>query len=77
MRSRTLTAAAVLVASLALSAAVWYYTGHPFAFLFVPFVPFLFRGGDDAASRTCPECGFSTRREEYEFCPRDGTGLRE
>jgi len=50
-------------------------------FLFVPFVPFLFRGssGTDAPATEriaeCPQCGFRTTDESYDFCPRDGTRL--
>jgi hypothetical protein len=46
-------------------------------FLFLPFVPFLFRGEDPQPEpRTCPSCGFSTDNESYDYCPRDGTELR-
>jgi len=91
--SRTVTAIAGLVASLLASVALpWYFDSLVF-FLFLPFVPFLFRrrrtgqGGtgrsgaepDDAGPepsvRECPACGFRTRRDDYEYCPRDGRRL--
>jgi len=84
--SRSLTAVAGLVASLLISVVLWWYTGALFLFLFVPFVPFLFRGfagGGQSSEREppeqlrCPECGFSTRNQEYEYCPRDGQPLEE
>lgn len=81
--SRTLTAVAGLLASLAVSAALWWQFDTLAVFLLVPFVPFLFRGrGDDRSpdrppARECPECGFSTRSPEYDYCPRDGRRLAE
>ncbi len=84
MRSRTLTAVAGVLASLAVSAVLYVYLDTLFVFLVVPFVPVLFRGlrgdgdvDDRPQVRECPECGFRTRDEEYEFCPRDGLRLRE
>ena len=86
MRRRLATATAGLVASLALSAAVYYYTNALFVFLLVPFVPLLFRGlaGESSAAepsvapdsqvRECPRCDFRTS-EAYEYCPHDGTRL--
>ena len=81
MKSRAATAAVGLVASLAVSVVVYYYTDSLFVFLFVPLVPFLFRGlgGDsspasDPQIRECPRCGFQTT-EAYEHCPHDGTRL--
>jgi hypothetical protein len=45
-------------------------------FLFVPFVPFLFRGARERPPvRECPVCGFRTRDPEYDYCPRDGHRL--
>lgn len=83
--SRTLTAAAGVAVSLILSAVLWYAFGTAVFFLFVPFVPFLFRGtaapgsggsrDPEEAVRTCPACGFRTRDPAHEFCPRDGTRL--
>lgn len=80
--SRLLTAAAGLVASLAVSILLWVYFGTFVFFLFVPFVPFLFRGLGDSdrrepSPRECPQCGFETLDDEYEYCPRDGRRLRE
>ncbi|WP_435064735.1 hypothetical protein [Halobaculum sp. EA56] len=80
--SRTLTALVGVVASLAVSVAAWVYFDTLLVFLVVPFVPLLFRGltggdGDRPPERTCPECGFTTRSPEANFCPRDGTELRE
>ncbi|MFB6166332.1 MAG: hypothetical protein ABEJ31_14320 [Haloarculaceae archaeon] len=78
VRSRTVTAVAGLVASIIVSALLWRYF-HTFVFfLFVPFVPVLFRragSADRPPVRECPTCGFRTRADEYEFCPRDGTRL--
>lgn len=80
--SRTLTALAGLLGSVALSALVYVYTGSILFFLFIPFIPFLFlRGGDDDGDgppvRTCSRCEFSTRDPEFEYCPRDGSRLYE
>lgn len=77
--SRWTTALVGLALSLALSAALYYYFDTLFAFVFLPFVPFLLRGGsgDDSEpeTRTCPACGFETRSPDYDYCPRDGTAL--
>lgn len=82
--SRTLTALAGLVISLAVSAVVWKVFGVPFLFFAVPFVPVLFsrrlRGGDGATERPvreCPACGFRTADPRFDYCPRDGTRLDE
>ncbi|WP_276272897.1 hypothetical protein [Haloarcula litorea] len=79
--SRTVTAAAGLLASLAVSAALWWYFDTLAVFLVVPFVPFLSRrlGGDEdrPPARECPECGFRTRSPEFDYCPRDGRRLGE
>jgi len=77
MRSRVATAAAGLLASLAVSVLVWWYFDTLLLFLLIPFVPFLFRGERDQAVRECSSCGFRTTSPEYEFCPRDGERLRE
>jgi hypothetical protein len=63
--------------SLLVSVAAYVYLDTLLLFLFLPFVPFLFRDGDEAASggRTCPECGYRTRATDHEYCPRDGTRL--
>lgn len=76
--SRTATAVVGLVVGLAVSAAAWVAFDSLVLFLFVPFVPFLFRRGDRERPprRTCPTCGFATRDPEYEHCPRDGRRLR-
>ncbi|WP_424016582.1 hypothetical protein ACOZ4N_11815 [Halorientalis pallida] len=77
--SRTVTAAVGVAVSLVVSVALWWYFESFVFFLFLPFVPFLFRdggGGDDAERvRECPECGFRTTADAYEFCPRDGRRL--
>jgi len=80
--SRTATALAGLVASVALSAAAWVAFDSLLLFLFVPFVPFLFswgsdrgRDGADRPDRECPACGFHTDDPRYDYCPRDGTPL--
>ncbi len=81
--SRTLTAGVVGLASLAVSAAVWYYTGVAVLLLVVPFVPLLVRwaGGDETDEpqpvRSCPVCGFRSHDPSVAFCPRDGTELEE
>lgn len=78
--TRTLTAAVGVVASLAISAAAWYYFNSLVLFLFVPFVPFLFRRTRNKTApeeRVCPVCDFRTRNPEYGHCPRDGTRLEE
>lgn len=82
MNSRLLTAAVGLVASLAISAALWLYFDTFLFFLFLPFVPFLFRGvGDnerkEPTPRECPRCDFQTLNDEYDYCPRDGRRLEE
>ncbi|MFB6304735.1 MAG: hypothetical protein ABEH47_06180 [Haloferacaceae archaeon] len=77
--SRTATAAAGVVLSLLVSAAVWWLFDVLFLFFLVPFVPFLFsRRWGERAERTvrrCPECGFRTADPEFDYCPRDGTPL--
>lgn len=80
--SRLLTAAAGLVASLAVSVLLWVYFDTVLFLLFVPFVPFLFRGFSDdkrrqQRPRECPQCGFQTLDGEYDYCPRDGRRLTE
>ncbi|WP_423751148.1 hypothetical protein [Salinirarus marinus] len=76
--SRTLTALLGFAVSLAASVAAWYYFDTLLVFLFVPFVPLLFRRGNEAEPppvRECPTCGFTTRNPSYDYCPRDGTDL--
>lgn len=78
--SRLATAVVGILVSLAVSFVVWRVFDVAVFFLAVPFVPFLFRrrvddGDDRPAVRTCPECGFSTRNQSFEHCPRDGTRL--
>ena len=82
--SRTITALAGLVASLALSAAIYVATGSLLLFVFVPFIPFVLSrslGGradeETAPVRECPNCGFRARDPEFDYCPRDGRRLRE
>lgn len=77
-RSRTVTAAVGLLASLLLSVAVWWYFNSLVLFLVVPFVPFLLRGGEKRVvpeTRRCPACGFETTNDAYDYCPRDGRRL--
>ena len=79
--SRTLTALAGLAVSLSVSVVLWWYFDTLAVFLFLPFVPFLFRdfgNGDTEAqppARRCPQCGFRTTAEEYDYCPHDGARL--
>ena len=75
--SRTATAVVGVVGSLLVTGALYYYTGQLLVFLAVPFVPFLFRGRgrERPPVRECPVCGFQTRNEEYDYCPRDGHRL--
>lgn len=77
MASRTATAIAGLIVSVLVSVVAWVVFDFPFLFLFVPFIPFLFRRGtsDRPPVKECPECGFSTRNPEFSYCPRDGTHL--
>lgn len=91
--SRTVTAAVVGAASLAASVGLYLYTGSLFVFFLLPFVPFLFSGrgreseretkteteadAGERAVRTCPRCEFHTRKADFEYCPRDGSRLRE
>jgi hypothetical protein len=83
--SRTLTALAGLLVSLAVSVAVYVYTGSLLLFLVVPFVPFLFSSlpRDEAGThekrpvKRCPSCDFRARDPEFDYCPRDGRRLRE
>lgn len=80
--SRTLTALVGLAVSVLVSVALYWYTNSFVVFLFVPFVPFLFRRltgdgerGRRPEHRECPECGFRTVDPEHEYCPRDGRRL--
>lgn len=77
--SRIATALVGLAASLAISVAAWVYFDSLLLFLFVPFVPFLFRRGADGTGRpdiaSCPTCGFRTSNPDYTHCPLDGTPL--
>ena len=75
MRARAATAAAGLVVSVGLSVLAWRYFGLPVFLVFLPFVPFLFRSRERQSVRECPVCGFRTRDEDYDYCPRDGERL--
>ncbi|WP_267640220.1 hypothetical protein [Haloarchaeobius amylolyticus] len=78
MDRRFLVAAGGLLASLALSVFLWWRFETLAVFLFLPFVPFLFRRGGDTTDpdrRTCPRCGFETSDPRNEYCPRDGERL--
>ena len=75
-RASLVAAAAGLLGSLLLSVAAYVYFDTLLLFLFVPFVPFLFRRSTDRPPvRRCPTCGFRTRSPEFDYCPRDGTEL--
>lgn len=73
MDTRWLTALVGLLASFAISVLAWQYFDTFLFFLLVPFVPVLF--GRRSATRRCPQCGFETADEGFEYCPRDGTPL--
>ena len=74
--ARTATAVTGLLASLAVTLLLWWYFDSLFVFLFLPLVPFLFRDrAAESSVRECPACGFRTRAEEYDYCPRDGHRL--
>ena len=81
--SRVLTAVAGLVASVAVSLFVYLQYDTLLVFLFLPFLPILFRRGVEAEAeanartRECPECGFRTADPEFTHCPRDGHRLEE
>ncbi|MFW6448696.1 MAG: hypothetical protein ACOC0X_04025 [Halobacteriota archaeon] len=72
--ARWSTAAVGLLASLAISAVLWWYLGTVVFFLFVPFVPFVLRPRRQPM-RTCPRCGFRSDDPDVAYCPRDGTRL--
>jgi hypothetical protein len=45
-------------------------------FLFLPFLPILFRRRQDAEpAKRCPKCGWSTTAADLDYCPRDGERL--
>lgn len=74
--SRTVTAVVGLAVSLLVTVALWWYFETLAVFLFLPFVPFLFRGGrEQPEPKRCPACGFQTRQDSFEYCPEDGTRL--
>ena len=79
--SRTATALVIGTASIAVSVLLYIYTGSLLFFLFVPFIPLLFRSRtEERTAQTepqleCSRCEFSTRNPEFEYCPRDGSRL--
>lgn len=75
--ARSTTALVGLLASLAVSIVLWIVFDVPAFLVVVPFVPFLFRRGERRPPRECPVCGFRTRDEAFEYCPRDGHRLEE
>nr|WP_227779147.1 hypothetical protein [Haladaptatus pallidirubidus] len=76
VRSRTVTALIGVIASLLISALLWWYFDSFVFFLFVPFIPFFFRSAEpDLQTRRCPTCGFQTTNDAYDYCPRDGMKL--
>lgn len=81
MDSRTLTAAVGLALGVAVSVVAYVQYDTLLVFLFLPFVPFLFRkGGEDEAEpavKECPVCAFRTTNPEFTHCPRDGHRLEE
>lgn len=60
--------------SVVVSALLAWYFDALFLFLFLPFLPFLFRWSKEEVM-TCPECGFRSRNPEFRHCPRDGSRL--
>jgi hypothetical protein len=80
-RSRTATAIAGVVASLAVTVALWIVFDTAVFFLIVPVVPFLFRLNERNGSesrrdrRVCPRCDFETTATDVDYCPRDGRRL--
>lgn len=78
--SRMITALVGVGISLVVSILLWLWLDTLAVFLFVPFVPFLFRGFSQrrvgSAVRECPACGFETCSTEFEYCPRDGHRLK-
>ncbi len=83
MGSRLATALVGLVVSLGISIGLYWLTDSLLVFIFLPFVPFLFsRGTADGAAQEpttyeCPACHFRTQDQEFDYCPRDGTRLRQ
>lgn len=75
--ARSATALFGFLASLAVSVVLWFWLEIPAFLVVVPFVPFLFRRDEQPPVRECPVCGFRTRDEGYEYCPRDGHRLEE
>jgi hypothetical protein len=80
LSSRALTGLVGLALSLAVSVAAWLYFDTLLLFLFLPLVPFLFRGRGDGSTdrpetRHCPVCGFESLDPSFGYCPRDGTEL--
>ena len=77
MDSRTVAALVGVVASLLASYLLWRYFHSAVFFLFVPFVPLLLRGRTNATEsvRTCPTCGYQSRRDDVRYCPHDGSRL--
>ncbi|PSP32701.1 hypothetical protein BRC64_05750 [Halobacteriales archaeon QH_10_67_22] len=78
--SRTVTAVLGLVASLLVTAALWWYFDTLAVFVLVLLVPLLFRRfGDDEPDivQECPTCGFQGTSDAYDYCPRDRTPLEE
>ena len=80
--TRTVSALVGLAAGLLVSLAAWVYLETLLLFVFLPFVPFLFLGRGESARteperRHCPRCDFETATPEYEYCPRDGSRLRQ
>lgn len=81
--SRIATALVVGAASVAVSALLYAYTGSVLFFLFLPFVPILFRSRTESPEQReqptleCTRCGFTTQNPEFEYCPRDGRRLYE
>lgn len=77
--SRTATAAVGVAGSVLVSVLLWWYFDTFVFFLFLPFVPYLFRRSRRETAteslRVCPACDFRTTDDSYDYCPRDGTRL--
>lgn len=73
--SRTDTA--ILGISLIVSVGAWLVFETVLVVLVIPFIPLVLRGYQRPERKQCPNCSFETGSSEYEYCPRDGTQLKD